>query len=439
MNKTSKFLHIIVDGDDTILFNLKNESFTILNKDLAQYVDDYRQNIDDLSTVHPELFKWMKDNGAIVPEGTDEVAQLIDGWKKLDNSPANFSMIINPTLNCNLRCWYCYEEHDRMPIMSEAVYHSICRLIDNKVKEPELKGMNISFFGGEPLLGFKNVVRPLLSYASRLCKDKGVHLNSGFTTNAVLLTDEVLDFLESLDLANPATFQISLDGNRESHNKVRVGVNREPTYDIIVDSMKRAALRRHLVSARLNYTAENVLTFSDVLEDFHDLPEESKQYIHFNFQQIWQDQSNGNRVQERIEMLQELFKAEGFIVDSDTVYHRHCCYADRENNIVINSDGNLFKCTARDFIPQNREGCLLADGTLSWNDRFIRRMEIKYANLACLSCDILPLCNGGCSQGKLEKAVADSCIRNLSETDKETIIIKRLEQLIVAQKRNSSK
>lgn len=76
MNKTSKFLHIIVDGDYTILFNLKNESFTILNKDLAQYVDDYRQNIDDLSTVHPELFKWMKDNGAIVPEGTDEVARI---------------------------------------------------------------------------------------------------------------------------------------------------------------------------------------------------------------------------------------------------------------------------------------------------------------------------------------------------------------------------
>lgn len=52
---------------------------------------------------------------------------------------------------------------------------------------------------------------------------------ANFTTNGVLLTDEVLDFLESLHLSQPATFQISLDGNREKHDNTRVRLNRKPT------------------------------------------------------------------------------------------------------------------------------------------------------------------------------------------------------------------
>ena len=92
--------------------------------------------------------------------------------------------------------------------------------------------------------------------------------------------------------------------------------------------------------------------------DSSELPLETKKFIHFNFQQIWQDQSND--IHERIDYLKELFRNEHFVVESDKIYHRHCCYADKENNVVINSDGNIFKCTARDFLPHNKEGYLSA-------------------------------------------------------------------------------
>lgn len=434
MNKISKYLQFIEDGKYTVLFNLKNETYTILNETLAQRVKDRMGTIDSLETMHPELFRQMKTNGMIVPADLDETAQLVYSWKHQDCSSAYFSMIINPTLNCNLRCWYCYETHQKMPMMNADTLRAIKSLIDRKVNNPELKGLNISFFGGEPLLGFREVVRPILEHASQTCKEHGIGLTSNFTTNAVLLTDEILDFLNSLDYAQPATFQISLDGNREYHNQIRIGPNRIPTYDAIIDSIRRAAMRGHKVSVRINYTAENLLSFTDVLTDFKEMPEEVKNYIRFNYQRIWQDRKqNTIPIENRLKDVIAYFKEEGFWVDSDEIYYRHCCYADRENNIVINYDGMLFKCTARDFTVTNSEGRLLPDGTLAWNGHYARRMRIKYANPACLACSILPICNGGCTQGKLEAADATTCYRHMSEVGKLEYIFKRLKQIIAYQ------
>lgn len=433
--KINKYTQFIVDGNNTILFNLQDDGFIILNSELAEVVNKNKDSIDMLEKMHPALFAELQKKGIIIPKETDEVKDLVEKWKKADNDPTHFSMIVNPTLGCNLRCWYCYEEHDKKPVMKAEVLESICRLIDKKLADPVLKNLNVSF-GGEPLVGLKQVVLPLLEYAGKACKKRGVLLSSSFTTNGVLLTDEVLDALENVGLTSPATFQISLDGNKDYHNRSRVGVNLAPTYDIIVGNMINAAKRGHSIFARLNYTAGNAGTFMDVLDDFQKLPAETKKYIQFNFQQIWQDIAND--IHERIDNMKEAYRGEGFSVESDHICHRHSCYADKENSIVINYDGNLFKCTARDFHAENREGQLNTDGEIVWNERYYNRMNAKYSNKACLECKILPICNGGCSQGKIESKEKDSCYEGISEEEKEVKILNRLKELITLQNLKNS-
>lgn len=199
----------------------------------------------------------MRQKSFLVPAEVDEVEALVAGWQAADRNPGSFSMIVNPTFGCNLRCWYCYEEHGKMPLMKPFVLASIYRLLERKTTDPALRRLNVSFFGGEPLLGFKDVVAPLLAFAARLSREKGLVLTSNFTTNGVLLTDEVLDTLEKVGLTEPATFQISLDGNKDYHDRSRVEA---PTYDIIVRHMRNAARRRFPVFARLSYTADGYET-----------------------------------------------------------------------------------------------------------------------------------------------------------------------------------
>ncbi len=77
-------------------------------------------------------------------------------------------------------------------------------------------------------------------------------------------------------------------------------------------------------------------------EEFGKLPEEIKRHIRFNFQHIWQDNPEEVDMEARLEELKKVFKEEGFPVDTDRIYHRHRCYADCENCVVINYDGNVF-------------------------------------------------------------------------------------------------
>lgn len=47
-----------------------------------------------------------------------------------------------------------------------------------------------------------------------------------------------------------------------------------------------------------------------------------------------------------------------------------------------------------------------------------------------MNCSILPLCNGGCSQGKLDGGIIDRCSFEKDENDKKRVIVGRLRQLV---------
>ncbi len=51
-------------------------------------------------------------------DGTDETADYIASREKAEDETREFTITVNPTLACNMKCWYCYETHKNMPTMS---------------------------------------------------------------------------------------------------------------------------------------------------------------------------------------------------------------------------------------------------------------------------------------------------------------------------------
>jgi uncharacterized protein len=137
-----------------------------------------------------------------------------------------FELIILPTEKCNFRCTYCYEDFavGRMP---PHIVKGLKSLISTRV--PQLKGMTISWFGGEPLLA-KNVILDIGTHAFEECQKHGVSFSSGFTTNGYLLTEKLLGQFLAISHSN---FQITLDGDAEWHNKTRLAANHRPTFQKI--------------------------------------------------------------------------------------------------------------------------------------------------------------------------------------------------------------
>lgn len=74
------------------------------------------------------------------------------------------------------------------------------------------------------------------------------------------------------------------------------------------------------------------------------------------------------------------------------------CYADRKNYANINYDGNVYKCTARDYTPENALGYLNAEGDIVWHKERTRGIDEKayFDNPLCLDCKYLAVCGGPC-------------------------------------------
>lgn len=283
--------------------------------------------------------------------------------------------------------------------MSADVKQSVLLLIDKLLADNKLKKLNLSFFGGEPLLYFDKVVVDIINHAKMQCKAFDAKLSIHFTTNAYLLTDSVLKQLEGLDVS----FQITIDGGKQVHDSVRKTKGGEPTYARIVEHIHQTLSRGFSVGVRFNYTAKSIPSFIDVVKDFSHLPQEQKHLVNFTFQRVWQDnEGDASQIEQQVEHIERAFEQAGLFVNNAKSYIVPYCYADGVNTAVVNYNGDLFKCTARDFAPKSKEGTLAADGTLRWNERLRKRMSIRHGSDTCLQCRIYPICHGGCSQMKLE-------------------------------------
>ncbi len=107
------------------------------------------------------------------------------------------------------------------------------------------------------------------------------------------------------------------------------------------------------------------------------------------------------------------------------------CYADKVNSAVINYNGDVYKCTARDFLKDQREGFINEEGKLVWeNGNLERRMSSKFQNPPCLRCKILPICNGGCSQHALENSGKAYCVFDGIELEKDKVVESKINEIV---------
>lgn len=174
------------------------------------------------------------------------------------------SLCLHIAHDCNLRCGYCFAStgsfgHDRGLMLPEVA----CRAVDFLLEHGgSRKHAEIDFFGGEPLLNMATV-RVAVAHIRRREAETGKIFNLTLTTNAVLLNQEILDFLnqENIQLI------LSIDGRREVHDRMRPFAGGAGSYDMVLDNIHKAVDSRlgENYYARGTYTAYNLDFAADVL------------------------------------------------------------------------------------------------------------------------------------------------------------------------------
>lgn len=421
--KYSLFTKRVVINTQSFVYNSFSDILIATDKDLDAILKRGDEGIDYIRQYHKTFFNILLCGKVIVNTHCEEWKEVASAWEKEDKAPEIFTIIINPTLNCNMRCWYCYEEHKQNSYIDLCTIQSVKRLISAKVSDKRLKGLNLDFFGGEPLLNYKNGVLPILEYAYTECINNNVELYVSFTTNGYLLTDEIRNELSKYSQWGKIKLQITLDGNKFFHDRTRKIGRTGETYDRIVSNIKKCSLCNYFITVRCNYTSENIISFFDVVEDFAVMPKKSKNNLCFSLHKVWQSEETVS-TRTYADALYNAIKKAGIKCDPLVINHSRC-YGDKENSVVINFNGDVYKCTAREFDSERRDGVLKENGLIEWNDKYKKRMSVKYGHDVCHHCFIYPLCHAGCSQNKLEDD-RNTCIRNYTEDQKMQLIQKRI-------------
>ncbi len=154
-------------------------------------------------------------------------------------------IVLNVTNQCNLACGYCYEYSDdkisntagKPKFMNHQIAESaIDMLIQESAARPSI---HVTFFGGETLMNFP-LLRSSVEYAKRRAGEAGKTVEFSLTTNGTLLTEKIVEFLSDHQIG----VTVSIDGDKELNDRMRVFHDGRGSYDIMVPKIKML-LQRH--------------------------------------------------------------------------------------------------------------------------------------------------------------------------------------------------
>jgi uncharacterized protein len=162
--------------------------------------------------------------------------------------------------DCNLRCSYCFGNEgtyntERDYMSAEVGKKAIDFLIE---RSGNRRSLEVDFFGGEPLMNM-DAVREILHYAEKRGAEEGKEFSFTITTNALLLNDENIDFINR----KMYNVVISIDGRKDIHNCVRKTRNGNDAYDVILSN----ALKFRKIRGDKQYYIRG--TFTGLNPDFY--------------------------------------------------------------------------------------------------------------------------------------------------------------------------
>lgn len=321
----------------------------------------------NFSKLSANQMKLLVNNGII----SDSNEETIMAQKKLFDYiyDSNLELVIMPTMQCNFRCAYCYENFQMKPI-DDAGVTSIIKYLHRTLSR--YSGLAIDWFGGEPLLALDQMEK-ITEQALKCCSQLKIPYHSSITTNGYLLTPENIRKLLKMRVYS---MQITVDGSERFHNRNRPLANGKPTFETIInnllyirDNIKSPFLK---ILIRCNISKSSL---SDIPEFMDKLNEWFGADPRFNFYFHPIEDWGGNNVKKIKEDL--LNGADSFL---DVLYNCQSkikidnhfkklslmpvCNTTKVNRYVIDPELNVFKCSLHRNSSNNQIG-KLENGTMN--------------------------------------------------------------------------
>jgi uncharacterized protein len=425
-------VRVPLEGADVFLMNTFTDAQLIVSRDVVDLLDRVHRT-DELSREERETIEQLTEQGFIVSDRETERQDLRAFFREVREGTDTLKITVLTTLQCNFACDYCIQgdhgDYNKSAAkMSLDMAARVSSWIEGRIDAIAPTRLTLMFFGGEPLLNM-----PVLYYmAERLhaaCSARGVEILINIITNGLLITREMVERLNPLGLNG---IKITLDGDRDAHNRSRPLRGGQGTFDkIIANTRAVAGLTKIAVGG--NFDVDTVDSYPALL-DFLAEQDFASQLSRVTFKPVIREKTaqargmipltlvggegkpldkplNGacmtsagtgvsrvcdtcNFADEKMTYLREETKKRGFSTHDGV--HMGPCEIHKGHAHTIGPDGSLFACPG--FAGEALQSIgHIDDRQDEQRTQALRNFEKLAAWEMCQDCAFIPVCAGGCA------------------------------------------
>jgi uncharacterized protein len=423
---------------EAFLMNTLTDAQAVVSDDVVALLDRMNAGAADgpgAAEGDLEALAALEQNGFLVRHRSSERAALESYFAEFRDDASQLRITILTTLRCNFACDYCYQgEHggggqpaDQMSLETAA---QVAAWIARRVEEVRPDRLVLTFFGGEPLLNVPAMFE-IAGRSSKHTASLGVAQSVNIISNGLLLTREIVECMTPLGLTG---VKVTLDGDRETHDRMRPLRGGQRTFDRIIENIRRVA---PLVPVTIggNFDMETAGRYPALL-DFLKEQDFAGRISKVAFKPIIKPAgpTNGScmtaagastgrsaawtpaspcdacgLVDDTMTFLRDETRRRGF--ETPDGVHMGPCEIYRRHSHTIGPDGSLYAC------PGFTGEFALAVGHISGSrepdhEAAARRFDRLAPWRHCGDCPFIPVCGGGCavaSHAELGDMDAPSC------------------------------
>lgn len=359
-----------------------------------------------------------KDNKIIVKSHEEELREVKSRYEKGTLNSDYLYITIMPTEACNFSCPYCFIWEKKPRTMQKETYDNILLYIKKSItKNPGIKSIVVNWFGGEPTLCLTQIIS-FMSDLLCIADEYRTTVISSLTTNGYLLTKS--NFL-ALVKAGITSFQVTVDGTKETHNIGRPHRVDPNSYDVIMDNL--AGIHSldcdFKLDIRCNFTRKTIQSVYDFIQLFS---EEFGADSRFNIycRPVYEYNTKDNTIES---MRDDILTIEEGIIQQNLFAQRIAdikgklpqrrlvdplpqptlfwCNAESQNHIIVGADGKLYICDT--MTDDSHSIGVLKNGDVVKNNEAAIQYNIfdDTRTEKCIKCKLLPICMGGCLRNRM--------------------------------------